>query len=360
MTLESRIELIAEKARYWFNVENTSLIEAATRTYKEGFFPKSDVLYAIQCLKDSVSKEALSAWVAKAGVSKNTSEDKKVLCLHAGNLPLVGFQDVLAALLSGYDYYGKISRKDPYLLPDFLDQFNGTPLESHIHPDTDLQAFRGVKANAVTFSGSESSIPEVMEVVKAGNMADDNCRYLIRKAHFSITYFDDFTSENSENLVNALLRYDGKGCRSVAIVVSPLKLGKISCTFTDYFESYWTKNPTHRKPSPGIKYRYAYNKAVQKVQMFLEHVIIEESIDPVPANDDIIYWVHGGLDKMVELSDKFGDQVQNLYVCSEKLRIPGYQEKTELLSRAQCPFINWKPDGIDILKWLFAVSSEQR
>jgi hypothetical protein len=352
MTLESRIELIADKAEHWFNDESTSLIDAATRTYNEGFFPKSDVLYAIRCLKDSVSKESLSAWATEAGVSKNISEDQKVLCLHAGNLPLVGFQDVLAALLSGYDYYGKISRKDPYLLPDFLDQFKGTPLESHIHWDTDLQGFTDLKANALTFSGSESSIPEVMEVVKGGNMADNNCRYLIRKAHFSIAYLDDFNPENSENLVNALLRYDGKGCRSVAIVVSPLKLGKISCTFTDYFESYWMNNPTHRKPSPGIKYRFAYNKAVQKVQMLLEHLIIEENNDPVPANDDIIYWVHGGLDKMAELSDRFGDQVQNLYVCSDKLRIPGYREKTELLSRAQCPLINWKPDGIDIFKWL--------
>lgn len=352
MTLESRIELIAAKIDKWLNLPDSSLAEAAKETYLDGYFQRSDISYALQCLKERISKEKLKKWVEKAGLTSINKNPHKVLCLHAGNLPLVGFQDALAVLLSGHDYYGKISRKDPYLLPAFLAEFKDTELGNSIHWDTELLNFKNLDAGAITFSGSESSIPSVMEVINSNHIASERCNYLIRKAHFSIAYLDLFNNEDVEDLVNAILRYDGKGCRSVAIVVSPLKLNRISCSFTDYFESYWTHNPTYRKPSPKIKYRYAYNKAVDKPQMLLEHLIIEESDDPMLDDDNVIYWVPGDIGKMKELADQYGDQVQNLYVTSGKNRKSGFEDKMSYLSEAQCPPINWKPDGIDILEWL--------
>jgi len=352
MTLESRIELIADKVRSWLESLDSSLQEAAEKTVKEDYFNQSDVIYAIQCLRQSVTLDKLKKWAQKGKVKDHGKNPQKVLCLHAGNLPLVGFQDALAALISGHHYFGKISRKDPYLLPDFLSRFEDTPLYAKMQWNTTLNHFQDLNADAVTFSGSESSIPSVMQAIKEHNIAKANARYLIRKAHFSIAYFDAFNDVNSKNLVNAILRYDGKGCRSVAIVVSPVTLAQIRCSFTDYFEAFWMHHPTYRKPTPKITYRSAYDKAVGKTHMLLEHLIIEEADDPKLDEDHIIYWVEGDVQKMIELANKYGDQVQNVYVPSMSIPVEGYEDRKAPLSEAQCPPIDWKPDGMDILGWL--------
>lgn len=352
MNVPERIKLIAEIAGKWFTSRDTSLAGAVEKTADEMLFARPDIIHAIRCLMKSVNEDNMLNWAENIS---SWLENKKIICLHAGNLPLVGFQDALACLISGVDYYGKISRKDPYLLADFLEQFEGTELEKFIHYSTDLNDFAGLEADAVTFSGSDESVPVVRRIIREKNMAKSDARYLIRTAHFSIAYLDVFNEENASNLAEAILRYEGRGCRSVAVVVSPVELNTISCTFTDYFESYWLKNPVHHEPSPKSAYRFAFNKAVNKPQMLLEHLIIENGESSFD-NDDIISWVSGGPEKVIELAAKYGDRLQNIYITGPKIQIPGAEDKVDQLEKAQCPDLNWKPDGIDILKWINSLS----
>lgn len=325
---------------------------AAEKTADEAFFPKHDVNHAIRCLMEKVNSTNMSRW---AGGTIKNPVSQKILCLHAGNLPLVGFQDALACLLSGVDYYGKISRKDPYLLPGFLEQFKGSELDKYIHYSLKLEDFRDLKADAVTFSGSNESVPVVKHIISKNNIVKPNGKYLIRTANFSMAYLDQFNEENAKDLVEAILRYDGKGCRSVAVIVSPIDLSGISCTFTDFFESYWLKNPSYRKPTPKTTYRFAYNKAVNKKQMLPGHLIVEEN-EPTFNNDDIISWIKGGTGIAARMANQFGDRLQNIYVSSPEIKIPGFGHKTELIKNAQCPDLDWRPDGVDILKWINSLS----
>lgn len=350
MNLTDRINLIILKINQWLTSPDSSINMAIRRTLQDDFFSESDIHYAISCLKKQISKEILIEWCRNSNLT-DASMNSKVLCLHAGNLPLVGFQDALACLLSGTDYYGKISRKDPWLLPDFLNQFNDTGLSNRIHYSIDINEFDSIEADAVIFSGSESSVPEVMRVIHTKKMVTIKARFLIRIAHFSIAYLDKFDDSSAKELVEAILRYDGKGCRSVAIIVSPLPLNSINDILPKYFESYWSDNPATRKPKSKTFYRFAYNKAVEKRMIMMNHIMIEQS-EPAFDNDDIIYWVKGGPEKVVELADQYGGQIQCLYATQTGNIFKGYEGKTELLREAQCPSINWKPDGTDILEWL--------
>ena len=92
---------------------------------EEGLFSFEDIKFQIRALKENIDSGQVKEWAKRAelGERKN-SFNQKVLCLHAGNLPLVGFQDALGTILSGADYFGKVSRKDPYLLPTFLEKVN--------------------------------------------------------------------------------------------------------------------------------------------------------------------------------------------------------------------------------------------
>ncbi|HKI47466.1 MAG TPA: hypothetical protein VKA08_19200, partial [Balneolales bacterium] len=85
-------------------------------------------------------------------------------------------------------------------------------------------------------------------------------------------------------------------------------------------------------------------------QAMLDAILIEES-DP-DMEENVIYWMEGDTEKVRELADRFSDQLQNIYVTGSHIKIRSWEDRTDLLSRAQCPVISWQPDGTDVLGWL--------
>src|SRR5699024_9486221 len=102
-----------------------------------------------------------------------------------------------------------------------------------------LDDFEGMQNDMILFAGSEESVSGVKEAVKKLNLSKAGVRYLIRTAHFSIAYLDNKDKRAMEGMTEAIFRYGGKGCRSVAIVVAPWSLDSIKCEFTDYIEAFW-------------------------------------------------------------------------------------------------------------------------
>ncbi|MDX1671383.1 MAG: hypothetical protein R3211_03520 [Balneolaceae bacterium] len=351
---ENRITAIVQAVENWLDPDNEYLARAFEQTVEEGYFGAHDVKHAIRWLKQSVNREAVDTWLKQSNIDKNhDSVDENVLCLHAGNLPLVGFQDAFATLLSGARYTGKISRKDPYLLPTFLNEVKKTNQWSSVdvqwvHRLDDLE---GMQNDAILFAGSPASVPDVMDAVERYDLTLPDTRYLVRTAHFSVAWIDNREPNNMEELVEAIFRYGGKGCRSVALVVSPFGLDDIKCELTDYIESFWLHNPQHDKPAPKLKYRFAYNKSVERSQAWLDHFLLQQGGLELDQ-DFICYWVEGDRKKAGELARSFGKDLQSIYVTDPQQTIPGLESRTELLGNAQQPPLYWKPDGVDTLEWL--------
>lgn len=353
MELDKRINDLVNALDSWLSSENEWLNDAANRTVEEGYFGEQDVRFALRTVRRTCNETALRDWADRAGLSENEKEGSPVLCLHAGNLPLVGFQDALAVLLHGSRYSGKISRKDPYLLPTFLNEVKKRDgwSDRDVQWTHRLDDFEGMRHDAVLFSGSEKSVPPVRRAVDRLKLADDSTRFLIRTAHFSMAYIDRRDKRTMEDLTEAILRYGGKGCRSVALVVSPFSLNEIKCELTDYIESFWLENPQFAQPEPALRYRWAYNKAVQRPQAWLDHFLLQEGGLELDQ-DFICYWIEGDPSDASELAERFGEKLQSIYIPHPELEIPGYGERTELLTDAQRPPIHWRPDGVDTLKWL--------
>lgn len=358
--LQNRIENLLDVFDNWLTDENEFLTRAIAQTVEEGYFSFQDVKYALNALKKSLNRTALEEWVERSGIEDgNAPIGENILCLHAGNLPLVGFQDALAVLLSGAKYVGKISRKDPYLLPTFLNEVKKTETWSSIDVQWThrLDDFEGMRCDAILFAGSEESVPGVKQAVDELNLKKDNTRFLIRTAHFSMAYLEDQQKENMEDLVEAIFRYGGKGCRSVAVVVSPFSLDDIKCDLTDYVESFWLDNPQHQKPQPKLRQRYAYNKAIERPQAWLDDFLLQE--DGLELDQDFIcYWVQGDEESAGELASSFGDKLQSIYITHPDTEIPVVKERIEFLSDAQSPPVYWKPDGVDVLKWIVKGQTE--
>jgi len=352
--LEKRIDTILEATDNWLRSDNHYLMDAIDRTVREGYFSFEDIKYAIKAIKKSINKTAIEEWVERAGITDDQdASSQNILCLHAGNLPLVGFQDAFSTLLSGARYTGKISRKDPYLLPTFLNEVKKTAVwtDMDVQWTHRLHDFEDMPHDAIIFAGSESSVPGVKDAIQKWNLVKQDARYLIRTAHFSMAYVDRKDERTMQDLVEGVFRYGGKGCRSVAIVVSPFSLDEIKCEFTDYIESFWLENPQHEAPAPKLKQQYAYNKAIERSQAWLDYFLLQEGGLELDQ-DFVCYWVQGEESTVAELADQYSDQLQSIYVPHPDIEIRGWEERTEYLSDAQQPPISWKPDGVDTLEWL--------
>ena len=348
------IDKICEVIDSWFQPNNLTLNKAINYTVQEGCFSRADVQHAIRAIRQNLDKKVLSDWIKQAGKSNSeTDNSRRVLCLHAGNLPMVGFQDVLAVLLSGNRYYGKISRKDPFLLPAFLEHLQKNGLMEQAQWSTQLSGLemKSSRADAVLFSGAEENLPEIQQKLNALELVDSSTKYLNRTAHFSIAYIQDDYPKTFKNLSEAVFRYGGMGCRSVAVVVAPFSLNEIKCEFTDYIEVFWLKNPQHAKPEPELRYQMAYNKAIERPHAWLDHFLMQEG-GLQPEKPFTLYWVEGGLEEVQAIAEEYREALQNIYVTRPDVNIPGFEVRIDWLHNAQKPAINWKSDGVDTLQWL--------
>ncbi len=342
---QQHIIKVENAAKAWLQPDNLKLKEAIDKTVHEGLFSFEDIKFQIRALKQNIDSGQIAEWAKRAGLSglKN-SIGKKVLCLHAGNLPLVGFQDALGTILSGADYYGKLSKKDPHLLSSFLEQLKEADLENEISYSIELKTFTNLEADKLLFAGSESSIKSVRKAIDQIQGVKPDGEWVIRKAKFSIAYIDSEEPRVIEDLVEAVFRYGGRGCRSVAIVVSPTRFSKLKCHFQDYVEAFWLKNPQHKKPKEILAYQFAYNKAIEREQAWMNDFLIQET-EELPELDFTLHWVEGDHQKVKELKKKYGNAVQTVYTTGKKIE----EIETEFLSMAQRPSLWWKPDGVSII-----------
>jgi len=348
------IKIISGAIDAWLQPDNQSLKKAIDLTVEENLFGLEDIKHQIRHLKRSLTESNLLRWAESSNLAEVSLKKKNVMCLHAGNLPLVGLQDLLAILLTGANYRGKLSRKDPYLLPTLIEKLNEHNLTGSREFSTDLIDFTNKRAHAVLFAGSEDSVDSVISNLNNLNIADSSTPRLLRTAHFSIAFITDQSKKTMEDLTEAVFRYGGTGCRSVAIVVAPFKLDSQKCHFTDYVEAFWLKNPQNEKPDQSLFYRFATNKALEIDQAWLNDFLIEERLTK-PTDKFVLQWVQGDEKTLKDIIEKFKGGLQTVYSTSEtqandfKKR---FKVETDLLSNAQTPDIWWKPDGVDTIAWL--------
>lgn len=351
--MNEKINELQKAIEEWLSPDNYRLKKAIDKTVNDGLFSFPDIKYQLLTLKKTLKKGEFLRWIERSGAYLSKQEKQKtVLCLHAGNLPLVGVQDILAVVLSNSRYVGKLSRKDPYLPQTLLDTLKKRDLLDG-RWSTDLEDLKDEtqKADALLFSGSAESVDPVIDALKIHNLADDSTPKLVRTAHFSIALIEDDRPDTFHQLAEAVLRYGGSGCRSVAMVVAPYGLNSKKCEFTDYVEEFWLKNPQHKKPAPSLYHRYAYNKATRIEQSWLDDFLIEETTME-PSEPFILHWVKGDIETLNELAVTFKSGLQTIYVTNPDIELSPYSPAPELLSDAQQPPIWWRPDGVDPLKWI--------
>jgi hypothetical protein len=349
--LNHHISAISQAIDEWLHPGNRVLKHAIDQTADEGFFSFEDIKHRILVLKNTLQTRHLKTWAQRSQLRLNSLTGKNVVCLHAGNIPVVGIHDLLAVVMTGGRYTGKISRKDPYLLPSFLDSLQSHGLADDAFWSTQISDLYGQSGDALLFAGSEQSVESVYQTLNRLKLITPETPSLIRTAHFSAAFLTDHHSQTMEDLTEAVFRYGGAGCRSAAIVVAPFHLDSQKCSFTDYVESFWLKNPQHEKPAESLFYRYAYNKAIEIPQAWLNDFLIEETISK-PKEKFILHWVKGDFETLKTVVEHVKPGLQSVYSTSELIGKSVGNFRIEPLSESQSPPVWWKPDQVDTIEWL--------
>ncbi|MDP3311935.1 acyl-CoA reductase [Lutibacter sp.] len=263
-----------------------------------GWFNKENVLKAVKGWSDELTEENLITWTSKYNFPTKTS-NKTVAIVMAGNIPLVGFHDFLAVLISGYKVVVKQSSNDKNLLP-ILAKY----LEKHDSYFEDKIEF--VTGKLTTFDA----------VIATGST--NTSRYfehyfekypsIIRKNRNSVAILSGNENlEELELLGEDIFQYFGLGCRSVSKLFVPENYN-----FDLLFNALFKFNDiiNYKK----YENNYDYNKAVYLMSLFKlkENGFIMLKEDPSYASPiaTVFYEYYKTTEQLLRKLTLDGDKIQ--------------------------------------------------
>ncbi|MEO8795022.1 MAG: acyl-CoA reductase [Daejeonella sp.] len=245
---KNKIEALARLGEFLKNPDEEliGLIESAK--HYNAWFTTESARKAIDGIASMLNKNDLEKWLANQPDNEEHSL-KTVGLVLAGNIPLVGFHDILCVLVAGKKALIKLSSQDNKLIPYILNKL------FEIEPAFAKQVEyieRLVQFDAVIATGSNNTSRYFEYYFK-------HVPHIIRKNRNSVAVLSGSeSSEDLSKLGNDIFDYFGLGCRNVSKLYVPQDYN-----FKHFFESI-----EHFKPiADHHKYinNYDYNKSIYLV-----------------------------------------------------------------------------------------------
>ena len=216
------------------------------RQYNAWFTPES-VLRAVIATGEMLNGDDLEIWLSKYNLTGNGN--KKIGLVLAGNIPLVGFHDVLCVLVTGNHALIKASSQDARLIKYVLNKL--TEINSAYQGQFSF-VYRLVDFDAIIATGSNNTS-------RYFDYYFGKVPNIIRKNRNSIALLTgQETEEDLYKLGGDIFDYYGLGCRNVSKLLVPE--GYVFNFFFESIENY--KGIIHHH-----KYNnnYDYNKSIYLV-----------------------------------------------------------------------------------------------
>jgi hypothetical protein len=215
--------------------------------YNAWFTPAS-VEHAVKALGTMLNKQYLLNWLARYDLDQQ-KERKKVGLILAGNIPLVGFHDVLCVLITGNHALIKASTQDARLIKYVLNML--VTIDARFKDQYSfVERLENFDAIIATGSNNTSRYFEYY-FSKVPN--------IIRKNRNSVAVLTGGeTTEQLHNLGHDIFDYYGLGCRNVSKVLVPKDYNFVP--FFEAIESYQAIINHHKYNN-----NYDYNKSIYLV-----------------------------------------------------------------------------------------------
>lgn len=208
--LQQRIEsLIKLKEKLHF--DNETFVEVAQRAEAENpWFTKEFIELSVENICSSFLDE--NELIAFAGAYTPCNEVKNVGLVLAGNIPMVGFHDLLCGVLSGHRLHIKLSSKDKTLMTYIINE-----LRAHNPELENLIQISETLKNCDAYIATGSNQSNVYFEQYFGKYPS-----ILRKSRSSIAILTGKeTTEELNELGNDVHLYFGLGCRNVSKIYVP-------------------------------------------------------------------------------------------------------------------------------------------
>ena len=316
----------------WDTVLEKTLIES--HSYNS-WFTIDNLKLSLKNWSNSLQENIISDWLSKYNIEDKSS--KKIAIIMAGNIPAVGFHDLLCSLLLNFDCIVKLSSEDKLLIP-FIVKF--------------LESRNEKLKNKVTFESEK--LKDFDGVIATGN--NNSHRYfdyyfskypnLLRKTRHSIAVLDGKESNNDlSDLSNDIFNYFGLGCRSVSKVFIPYGYD-LDLLFNAFFR--------HKEVVNHNKYvnNFDYNKAVYLMskEKFIENgfIILKEESKLGSPIGCLFYEFYNDKKEITKLINNNSDSIQCV--------VSNINFNTNIkFGQTQCPNINDYADNNDTIKFLLKI-----
>lgn len=295
------------------------------------WFTPGSIACALNSIKNLLSSEELTRWLQSYPEPRQL---RKIALVMAGNIPLVGFHDLLCVLISGHTAVVKLSSKDRYLVSYIIEKLlNIEPgFSSRIIVAEQLKGF-----DAVIATGSDNS-------ARYFDYYFGKYPHIIRRNRTSVAVITgDESSEEFFELGKDVFTYFGLGCRNVAKLYVPRQYSFTA--LLDVWSSYQDIINHHKYCN-----NYDYQKSILLVNRdnFLDNgfVLLKQS-EALVSPISVVYFEE--YTSSNDLQEKIGKAQEKIQV------IVGRGPVGEIaFGSAQTPGLSDYADKVDTMKFLTA------
>ncbi len=301
--------------------------------HSNGWFTPNEIRKACSSIGNMLTKEDLLIWIPEIPESNKTLNVGLVL---AGNIPLVGFHDILSVLVSSHTAVIKLSSQDDKLLPGLLNKlFKLEPaFKNQVRIVQKLENF-----DAVIATGSNNTS-------RYFEYYFGKVPHIIRKNRNSIAVISG--NESKEQLAalgKDIFDYFGLGCRSVSKLMVPSGYNFIP--FFESIESYQSIFNHHKYNN-----NYDYNKSillVNKVKHLDNGFLLLTESEKLTSPLAVLHWQSYENQAQLEHLINMQEDMIQVVVTEQYLKIKATQVK---FGESQYPKLWDYADGVNTIDFL--------
>ena len=329
MNLQYRIDLLCRIGEYILS-DDINWLQAKEKTSHENswFTPEFIHLASTNIARSFLQRKILEDWVKQYDIPQENNDPKSVGIIMAGNIPLVGFHDLLSVFISGHKASIKLSSKDETLIRHLVKKMIGLNEEVNAFIFFS-EMLKGCDAYMATGSNNTSRYFEYYF---------GRYPHIIRRNKTSVAILTGKESnEDLEKLADDVHLYFGLGCRNVTKIYVPKEYDFLP--LLNAFKKY-NYLIDHHKYKNNYDYNLALHILNKKFYMSNGSILLVEEIPPFSPISQLNYEFYDDESSILSSLKSNSD----LQCIVGKSKIP--------FGQAQCPSISDYADAVDTMSFL--------
>lgn len=286
-----------EKVPFTDDFYDDFIAEINKAVHLNNWFTKDQLVFTFKSWSDALSAANIDNWTTAYDFTREPL--KTVGLILAGNVPLVGFHDVISVLISGNRAQIKLSSNDQNLIP-FLLRYLVT-IEPRFADRVQITKDALQHFDAVIATGSNNTS-------RYFEYYFSKVPHIIRKNRHSVAVLNgNESTEDLKALGEDIFRYYGLGCRNVSKIMVPHHYN-----FTSFFEAIFSfSDVIHYEKYAN---NYDYNKAVFLMSNYpiLDNgfLTIREDKSYASPISSVFYEYYGQLQEVETILETDRDKIQ--------------------------------------------------